>query len=150
MDLTEVEQLDDGKNAWEISDVKRELRDALVNGLTGSMENITIKYHYDDMRRVSKEVYDYYFTPLNNTPFSIGLAFPRTYGHYSLKVEDVIKKYKHTGIKLIDFFKGNWKIHPKWYVKSSYNIGGLKANILGPTVSTTIWKGTSTINLKMN
>lgn len=66
------------------------------------------------MRRISEEYYDYYFQPLEQTPFSIGIAIPNRYGNFSLDVGDEIQKNRFTGVNLTDFFIGNWKIHPKW------------------------------------
>lgn len=115
VDLTEVEQYIDELPPRDINERLLELREHLVNGTTGSLYNITLKYHYDDNRRVSKESYDYYFAPLLNTPFSIGLALPSTYGKHTLEVGDEIQKNKHTGIAIESFFEGtNWKVHPKW------------------------------------
>ncbi|XP_030748485.1 voltage-dependent calcium channel subunit alpha-2/delta-3 [Sitophilus oryzae] len=119
IDLTEVEQHDhdlpDEENGKrQISETLRKLRSALVNGSEGSMHNVTLKYHYDDNKRVAEELYDYYFAPLEYTPFSIAIALPSTYGKYSLDVGDEIQKNRHTGENLTSFFKGKWKIHPKW------------------------------------
>lgn len=120
MDLTEVEQIEDGeklgpRELGSITRPIRQLRLALVNGVDGVMENIKLKFHFDDMRRVSLEMYDYYYAPIMNTPFSIALAIPSGYGKYSLKVDDEIRRNKHTGTKIISFFEGsNWKIHPQW------------------------------------
>lgn len=123
VDLTEVEQHemadDDGSQPrlmlpLEKSSV-RKLRRALVNGWEDEMTNVTLKYHYDNMRRISRQVYDYYYAPITNTPFSIALALPQGYGKYSLRVEDEIQKNKHTNTNIASFFEGaNWRIHPDW------------------------------------
>lgn len=124
IDLTEVEQIytDPPLTARALSKKVLELRSLLVNGSTGTLENITIKYHYDHMRRISIEEYDYYFSPLENTPFTLALAIPKQHGRYFLKVGDEIGRNRHTGNNLTDFFSGNnWKIHPKWvYCKYHY------------------------------
>ncbi|XP_076262378.1 ca[2+] channel Muscle-specific alpha2/delta subunit isoform X2 [Rhynchophorus ferrugineus] len=114
IDLTEVEQHDEDLPSRNVSKTLRELRTALVNGSEGSIRNIKLKYHYDDNKRVSEEYYDYYFSPLENTPFSIAIALPSNYGNYSLEVGDEIQKNRHTGENLTSFFKGKWKIHPRW------------------------------------
>lgn len=115
VDLTEVEQYYDNLGPREFNPTLLELREKLIIGAKGSMHNITLKYHFDDNRRISKEPYDYYFAPLNDTPFSIGIAVPSTYGKYYIEVGDQITKNKHTGIKIESFFNGsNWKVHPKW------------------------------------
>lgn len=81
------------------------------------MVNLTVKFHYDKMRRISQENYDYYFEPLPNTPFSLGLAIPSEYGNTWIKVGDEVKRNLHMGMNMSDFFVGdNWKVHPDWYV----------------------------------
>uniref|UniRef100_A0A1B0CC93 Voltage-dependent calcium channel alpha-2/delta subunit conserved region domain-containing protein n=1 Tax=Lutzomyia longipalpis TaxID=7200 RepID=A0A1B0CC93_LUTLO len=86
------------------------------------MLKIPVRFHYDKMRRVSQEVQDYYFAPLANTPFSLGLALPHDYGNTWIKVGDEIKRNQHMGINISDFFVGeNWKVHPDWvYCKYHY------------------------------
>ncbi|XP_018322592.1 voltage-dependent calcium channel subunit alpha-2/delta-3 isoform X2 [Agrilus planipennis] len=120
IDLTEVEQLDNNKGPREPDSVLLSLRNSLVTGKEGQLHDVKVKYHYDDMRRVSREIFDYYFAPIKNTPFSIAIAIPDSYGNYSLEVGDEIRK--NVGVKLTSFFKGsNWKIHPKWvYCKYHY------------------------------
>lgn len=70
------------------------------------------------MRRLSQERYDYYFAPLPNTPFSMGLAIPSTYGNTLIKVGDEVRRNLNVGVNMSEFFVGeNWKIHPDWYDK---------------------------------
>lgn len=115
IDLTEVEQLDDNLPPRQISNLLKQLRFNLVDGNKGSLHNVSIVYHYDNMRRVTREKYDYYFSPIKSTPFSIAFAIPTRFGNYSLHVGDEISRNRHTGAKITDFFQGsNWKIHPKW------------------------------------
>lgn len=116
IDLTEVEQHSGDILPRIMSNTVRELRSALVNGSEGSFHNIVLNYHYDDNRRVSEEGYDYYYTYLTDTPFSLAIAIPARYGNYSLDVGDQIQKNRHTGENLTSFFKGKWKVHPKWFV----------------------------------
>ncbi|KAK9890429.1 hypothetical protein WA026_010518 [Henosepilachna vigintioctopunctata] len=124
IDLTEVEQFytDPPLKPRELPDRLLELRSMLINGSKGIMKDIPLKYHYDHLRRVSIETYDYFFSPLENTPFTLTLAIPQTHGYNFLRVGDEIGRNRHTGNKLTDFFKGtNWKIHPKWvYCKYHY------------------------------
>ncbi|KAK4871804.1 hypothetical protein RN001_015928 [Aquatica leii] len=115
VDLSEVEQLDDGAGPRKIGQDLLDLRTAMVKGDTGVMHDLKIKFHYDDMRRVSREVNDYYFAPIVGTPFSIGFAIPDLYGNYSIEVEDTLDTYKHSFVNITSYFNGtNWKIHPKW------------------------------------
>lgn len=125
VDFTEVEQHYEQTEPRVITETLENLRTMLVNGVKGSMHNLTLKYHYDDNRRISKETYDYYFAPLNSTPFSVGIAIPSTYGRYQIGVGDQIQKNKHTGIRIEKYFDGNnWKVHPKWvYCRYHYPEG---------------------------
>ncbi|RZC35512.1 Cache 1 and/or VGCC alpha2 domain containing protein [Asbolus verrucosus] len=122
IDLTEVEQFDKDLPPRVTDEVLLALRNDIVNSSHGSMTDIPIKYHYDEMRRITKEKYDYYYSPVKDTPFSLAFAVPDGYGHYSLNVGDEIMENRHTGAKIIDFFEGfKWKIHPKWvYCKYHY------------------------------
>lgn len=118
IDLVEVEQFDNDLPPRNIPEELIELRNSIVNGTQGSTLGIPIKYHYDNMRRVTKDKYDYYYVPLNQTPFSLAFAVPDGYGHFSLSVDDQINDERHKpGVKITDYFTGsNWKIHPKWWV----------------------------------
>ncbi|KAJ3622682.1 hypothetical protein MTP99_018970 [Tenebrio molitor] len=123
IDLVEVEQFDYDLPPRVLHSDLVNLRNKVVNGSEGSILGIPIKYHYDDMRRVTRDKYDYYYVPLSQTPFSLAFAVPDGYGHYSLHVEDEIKNDRHKpGVKITDYFNGsNWKIHPKWvYCKYHY------------------------------
>lgn len=67
------------------------------------------------MRRPYIDVYDYYYAPLENTPFSIAIAIPHSVGTNILKVNDVIARHHHRGANFVEYFSGNnWKVHPKW------------------------------------
>lgn len=115
VDFTEVEQLDDDLNAREIGETLLKLRNDFVSGGKGIIKNITLKYHYDNTRRITRAKYDYYYASINNTPFTVVISIPHNYGQFIVEVGDVIQKNKHTGEKLTQYFNGsNWKIHPKW------------------------------------
>lgn len=116
MDLSELEFLDDELEPRVLNDQILELRWGLTNHSKGSILGLPVKQFYDDMKRVYKELYDYYYAPLPGTPFSIGLALPQTHGYYWLKVVDQIDKLQHRKIDIINkYFNGdNWRIHSKW------------------------------------
>lgn len=77
--------------------------------------NVSVRFQYDKMRRVSEEQYDYYFAPLNSTPFTLGLAIPSTYGQTLIKVGHEIKNNINKGLNMSELFVGqNWKVHPDW------------------------------------
>uniref|UniRef100_A0A8D8WFM7 Voltage-dependent calcium channel subunit alpha-2/delta-4 n=1 Tax=Cacopsylla melanoneura TaxID=428564 RepID=A0A8D8WFM7_9HEMI len=115
VDLTEIELLDDNVTfPRQPSKEILKLRDEMIQHKEGSMQNLAIKFHYDDMRRVGSEKRHYYYAPLKNTPFSMGLALPDIYGSFWIKAGDEIKKSIQMGVPLVSFFKGNWRIHPDW------------------------------------
>lgn len=87
----------------------------LVGHRFDSMPNVTVRFHYDKMRRVSLENYNYYYAPLPRTPFSLGLAIP-AYENTYIQYEDVVTKFNQLGINMTQFFAGqNWKVHQEWY-----------------------------------
>lgn len=125
IDITQVEHhVDDDEITMprQITESALKLRKAMVDGETGNIQNITLRYHYDNMKRVFESKYDYYFTPINGTPFTMGLAIPHGYGMFTLEVGDEIMRNKHTGENLTSFFTGNkWRVNPKWvYCKYHY------------------------------
>ena len=129
IDLSEIEQFDheflyETENATgrEEHEQLLELREHLVFSRTGKMEKVPVRFHYDKMRRVSLEYQDYYYAPLEYTPFSLGLVLPRDYGMTWIKVGDEVKRNQHMGVNISDFFVGeNWKVHPEWvYCKYHY------------------------------
>ncbi|GLV37628.1 Ca[2+] channel Muscle-specific alpha2/delta subunit [Carabus blaptoides fortunei] len=126
MDFSEVEFLDDDFGPRQINERILELREALVNHSEGSILGLPVKHFYDNMKRLYKESYDYYYAPLHGTPFSVGMALPQSHGNYWLKVEDEIGKNQHLKIDIVKkYLRGNnWRIHPKWvYCKYHYTEG---------------------------
>lgn len=85
------------------------------------MLNISVKFHYDNMRRVAIVDQDYYYAPLPNTPFSLGIVLPSNYKTW-MKARDEIQSSLFLKINFADFFVGqNWKVHPDWvYCKYHY------------------------------
>lgn len=94
----------------------------MVENEEGNIKDVEVKFHFDKIRRVSQEKYDYYYAPLPNTPFSLGLAIPSGYGNTWIKVGDEVKRNLHMNVNMSDFFAGdNWKLHPEWvYCKYHY------------------------------
>lgn len=116
-----MEQYSNNSAPREITKVLQKLRHSLVFGEEGAIFNVKLKYHYDDNRRVAEEYYDYYFAPLDGSPFSLAIAIPNRYGNYTLDVGDEIQRNRHLNQNLLDYFFGKWKVHPKWvYCKYHY------------------------------
>lgn len=79
------------------------------------MLNVSVRFHYDKLRRVSEEKYDYYFARLNSTPFTLGLAIPSAYGQTLIQVGDEIRNNLNKGLNMSELFMGeNWKVQPDW------------------------------------
>ncbi|XP_039276576.1 voltage-dependent calcium channel subunit alpha-2/delta-4 isoform X2 [Nilaparvata lugens] len=115
VDLTEVELLDDNiTDPREPSEEILELRRIMVEHNEGKTLNLKMKFHYDDFRRVGAETRHYYYAPLENTSFSLGLVLPHSYGNYWIKAGDEIRKTYQMGESVADYFRGNWRIHPDW------------------------------------
>lgn len=74
MDLTEVEQFMADLKPRQPSEKLKELRDGMVHAETSNVINVSVKFHYDSMRRVAVSSQDYYFAPIPHTPFSLGIG----------------------------------------------------------------------------
>lgn len=123
VDFAEVEQLDTDNGPRDPPPELMELRRRIIDAkLVDSMLDVPVKFHYDERRRVSQEKQDYYFAALPNTPFSLGLVLPSSYGKTWIKVGDQVEFNKHIGVDFKSVFVGeNWKIHPSWvYCKYHY------------------------------
>lgn len=122
IDMTEVEQFDDNTTERHVGDDLLVLRDSLVESISGKLLKLPVRFHFDNLRRATKENQDYYFAPLANTPFSLAIALPHGYGNTWIKVGDEVRRNQHLGLNISEFFVGeNWKIHPEWvYCKYHY------------------------------
>ncbi|KAK9685704.1 Neuronal voltage-dependent calcium channel alpha 2acd [Popillia japonica] len=122
IDFTEVQQLDDGSEPRELAQILLDLRADLIHGNKSVTKDIPLKYHYNNMQRVSREKFDFYYQSIKRTPFTMALALPNRFGYYAVQVPDEIHKNKHARVPIQSFFDGdNWKIHPEWiYCKYHY------------------------------
>lgn len=136
IEFTEVEQLDAEEKHMNLSlrpelggEALKELRALAMSNTFCSMLNVSVRLHYDKMRRVSEEKYDYYFAPLRWTPFTLGLAIPSTYGQTFIKVGNEIRNNINKGLNISEWFIGeNWKVHPDWYVSFDMPRSGERLN----------------------
>jgi hypothetical protein len=74
VNIVEIEQFDDGNGPREYGVELLQLRQNLVDYKEGEMLNVSIKLHYDEMRRVVRNNQDFYYTPIPNTPFTLGIG----------------------------------------------------------------------------
>uniref|UniRef100_A0A336LHN4 CSON011477 protein n=1 Tax=Culicoides sonorensis TaxID=179676 RepID=A0A336LHN4_CULSO len=124
IDLTEVELMDDDKPIREFGLFLLNIRDQIINQSTGS-KWVFVKYHQDNMKRVSKTKRYYFWTPIEDTPYTLVITYP---GYQSNRIqtrsEDEIHRIIHSKTDILSFFLGrNWKIHPDWlYCKHSTEV----------------------------
>ncbi|KAL0126861.1 hypothetical protein PUN28_005311 [Cardiocondyla obscurior] len=118
VDLSEVELAEyDGPSAPPNNSLLLDLRRDMIDQKEGETD-FTIKIHYDDMKRVTIRRHNYFYKPIEGTPFSLGLALPEGYGMFELRAEQEIK---FAIVNVTEYFKGgNWKVHPDW-VYCEYN-----------------------------
>ncbi|KZC05430.1 Voltage-dependent calcium channel subunit alpha-2/delta-4 [Dufourea novaeangliae] len=118
VDLSEVELAEyDGPSHPLNNSLLLDLRHDMIDQKEGETD-FAIKVHYDDMRRVTIRRHNYFYKPIEGTPFSLGLGLPEGYGMFELLAEQEIK---HAIINVTEYFKGNnWKVHPDW-VYCEYN-----------------------------
>ncbi|TGZ32239.1 Voltage-dependent calcium channel subunit alpha-2/delta-3 [Temnothorax longispinosus] len=118
VDLSEVELAEyDGPSAPPNNSLLLDLRRDMIDQKEGETD-FTIKIHYDDMKRVTIRRHNYFYKPIEGTPFSLGLALPEGYGMFELRAEQEIKL---AIVNVTEYFKGgNWKVHPDW-IYCEYN-----------------------------
>ncbi|GFG33999.1 hypothetical protein Cfor_04865 [Coptotermes formosanus] len=117
VDLTEVELVDTEGGPRENNTLLLDLRHDMIDQKEGETE-LSVKVHYDDMKRVTTRRHKYFYNAIEGTPFSLGLAIPEGYGMYEVLGEQEIK---HSPINVTEYFKGSkWKVHPDW-VYCEYN-----------------------------
>ncbi|XP_027839354.1 voltage-dependent calcium channel subunit alpha-2/delta-3 isoform X4 [Aphis gossypii] len=116
VDLSEIELPDvDTNNNTLLLELRREMIEQREGETT-----LKVKNHLDNMRRVSTRKYKYFYHSIEDTPYSLGIALPESYGMYELLGEEEIKL---TQFNITEYFKGkNWKVHPDW-VYCEYNYG---------------------------
>ncbi|CAH2102250.1 unnamed protein product [Euphydryas editha] len=125
VDFVEVEQVDDGKGPRELGEKIKDLRMNLVEGSHGSMTNVEVLFHYDNMRRISRVHHDYFFNKLEGTPFSMGISLPMGYGDTELMLKDNPLEAKQgqelIGVNVTSYFNFAYRVHRDWvYCKYHY------------------------------
>ncbi|XP_055704194.1 voltage-dependent calcium channel subunit alpha-2/delta-3 isoform X3 [Phlebotomus papatasi] len=133
VDMIEVELMDDDRDPRDFNENLIEMRDSIINQSNGS-KWMLVKYHLDTMKRVSRLKRLYFWTPLKETPFTLVVTYPESYGVNRIqpRTEDEIHRLLAQGHNLTDFFNGNhWSIHPDWiYCKSKHHTYGSPENEL--------------------
>ncbi|XP_031633434.1 voltage-dependent calcium channel subunit alpha-2/delta-3 isoform X3 [Contarinia nasturtii] len=115
IDMLEVELMDDNREPRDFSDQLLKVRDKIINQLNGSI-NLMVKYHMDNLKRVSRLKRWYYWTAIPNSPFTLVVTYPEPYGSNRIQIrnEDEIHRIQLKG-DVLSFFTGNrWRVHPDW------------------------------------
>ncbi|XP_047117429.1 voltage-dependent calcium channel subunit alpha-2/delta-3 isoform X2 [Schistocerca piceifrons] len=112
VDMTEVELENTDREARDFSPKMLKLRENIINRKKGS-EVLSVKYHYDDMKRASVDRRHYHYCPIENTPFSLVVAIPEK--QKVLIAQKELRRAWSIGERVRKYFSGNnWKLHPNW------------------------------------
>ncbi|XP_060849849.1 voltage-dependent calcium channel subunit alpha-2/delta-3 isoform X2 [Rhopalosiphum padi] len=124
IDVTEVELVESDNNARDFDRSILTLRDYIINQTTGDRE-ITVKYHYDNIRRATTAERHYYYSIVEGTPFTVVVALQEKHFGYRVKIPERFQNLNTTRTSLLDFFKDDeWRIHPDWlYCRYAYDDG---------------------------
>ncbi|KAK6642464.1 hypothetical protein RUM43_003966 [Polyplax serrata] len=115
IDMAEIELVSDGSGPREFSKELLDLRLAVISQKENGSAYLTVKYHYDDMRRVGQLRRKYYYSPIENSPFTVVVAVPADYGNNRVDGEVELHRAHQGGEAILDLFHGkNWRIHPDW------------------------------------
>ncbi|KAG1690310.1 Voltage-dependent calcium channel subunit alpha-2/delta-3 [Nymphon striatum] len=109
VDLTEVELEDSDSGPREFSEELLQLRKYMIDRVdSNSLDHLIkfpVNFHYDRMKRVTTRKNIYHFTPIKNTPFTLGIALPERYPY------ELVGKID---LRIMTYLNGNYTIHPKW------------------------------------
>ncbi|EEB14544.1 conserved hypothetical protein [Pediculus humanus corporis] len=115
IDMAEIELVSDGSGPREFNKDLLDLRLAIINQKENGSAYLTVKYHYDDMKRVGQLRRKYYYSPIENSPFTVVVAIPADYGNYRVDGEVELHRAHQVGEAILELFHGNnWRIHPDW------------------------------------
>ena len=71
-----------------------------------------VRIHMDNMRRVVTRSHNYYYGPLESSPFSLGISLPSPYGKYRVDGQVEVKRKDDD---YSSYFEGSeWHVHPEW------------------------------------
>lgn len=113
--MVEIELLDDDRAIRDFNPLLLEIREAIVNQTTGG-KWMFAKHHFDDMRRATRLKRHYYWTRIKDTPFTIVVTYPESFGQFRMQYrEEEMNKFFTKGSNIIKLFRDNkYRIHPKW------------------------------------
>lgn len=67
-----------------------QMRKYMINQMSG-MSVLPVRQHFDFMKRATRREQEYYYHRISNTPFSLGIAWPRAYGRYRVNAKVDVK-----------------------------------------------------------
>ncbi|XP_061385682.1 voltage-dependent calcium channel subunit alpha-2/delta-3 isoform X1 [Danaus plexippus] len=117
VDMIEVELFDDDRSPRNFSKELTALRKEIIDQKTGN-KIMNVKYHMDDMKRVSRGKRHYFWTGISDSPFTLVVAIPENYGRHCITPPptDDIHRLSLTSknISARQYLSDKWSVHPDW------------------------------------
>ncbi|CAG0883373.1 unnamed protein product [Darwinula stevensoni] len=116
VDLTAVELPEEGGDFPLRNNSKLlKMRQNMVNQVSGYEKRLSVRIHLDSMRRVTVRDQSYAYYPIENTTFSLGVAWPADYGDLKFRGQVEIK-LQQSRVNVTSYLTGdfNWTVHPEW------------------------------------
>ncbi|XP_030025164.1 voltage-dependent calcium channel subunit alpha-2/delta-3 isoform X4 [Manduca sexta] len=117
VDMIEVELFDDDRGPRNFSKELTTLRKEIIDQKTGN-KVMDVKYHLDDMKRVSRAKKHYFWTGISDSPFTLVVTIPENYGRHRITPPptDDIHRLSLTSknISARQYLSDKWSVHPDW------------------------------------
>ncbi|XP_037866881.2 voltage-dependent calcium channel subunit alpha-2/delta-3 isoform X1 [Bombyx mori] len=117
VDMIEVELFDDDRGPRNFSKELTALRKEIIDQKTGN-KVMNVKYHLDDMKRVSRAKKHYFWTGISDSPFTLVVTIPENYGRHRITPPptDDIHRLSLTSknISARQYLSDKWSVHPDW------------------------------------
>ncbi|XP_053612990.1 voltage-dependent calcium channel subunit alpha-2/delta-3 isoform X3 [Plodia interpunctella] len=117
VDMVEVELFDDDRSPRNFSKELTALRKEIIDQKTGN-KMMSIKYHLEDFKRVSRAKKHYFWTGISDSPFTLVVAIPENYGRHRITPPptDDIHRLSLTSknISARQYLSEKWSVHPDW------------------------------------
>ncbi|CAH2050712.1 unnamed protein product, partial [Iphiclides podalirius] len=117
VDMLEIELFDDDRSPRNFSRELTALRKEVIDQKTGN-KALNVKYHLDDMKRVSRARKHLYWTGISDSPFTLVVTIPEGYGRHRVTPppNDDIHRLSLTSknISARQYLSDKWSVHPDW------------------------------------
>ncbi|XP_069358648.1 voltage-dependent calcium channel subunit alpha-2/delta-3 isoform X5 [Maniola hyperantus] len=117
VDMIEVELFDDDRSPRNFSKELTALRKEIIDQKTGN-KMMNVKYHMEDMKRVSRGKRHYYWTGISDSQFTLVVSIPENYGRHRITPPptDDIHRLSLTSknISARQYLYEKWSVHPDW------------------------------------